>query len=533
MKLTGQRLGRYAVLRPLGIGRVGTLYLAEVPQSRSLVTVRLLPSPAPLGAAAPPKADASDAPAEAATSTPALAPAPAESGLLRRRLIDRLQAKQELLLQLHHPRIVRMEEPLRLADDGWLLVMEHVPGKSLAQHLQAMGRLHAPLAVRLTMEVLEGLAYAHGRGVVHEDLTPNSVLLDMEGHARLTDFALPPSIPLSPGDPRPPLAGTPAYLSPEQARGHAPDALSNVYATGLLLYEMLAGRPAFAGPDAAAILERQLGSPPLPLGEVRAGIDSALAAVVRRAIAKEPQARFQSAVEMCEALSALPAETPADEVEILALATLTPMAGTSPQEGETFLPLTGFAAPARKHLTSEAAFMPGLEEGGPHLRSTTVLLAIVLTLVLFAAAFERSRLPGSTATHLRNPAAELYSPAPPGAATESGFARIRTAGGRVYEGMVERLGADGVRLVGAEGKALELPLAEVADFHPLGGAFQLTAPRLSKGLGRPAWVETRTGKRLHGFLQACYHSKVVLVLEGGPVVDLPVSLVRTIEFTTK
>ncbi|MBI5366315.1 MAG: serine/threonine protein kinase [Planctomycetes bacterium] len=524
MKLPGQVVGPFSIVRTIGRGRLATVYLATDRRTSAQVALKLFD------------------------------PGPRSDAVLARFL-----PAQPALLALRHPRIVSVLEPLQETPDGRLLVTEYVAGSTLAAHLSGMGRLRPTLAVRFVRELLDAASAAHAREVFHLDLKPANVFLDAEGHLRLADFGLAaPALPA--GDPAPGAAsasatapapspgpapwGSAAYLAPEVARGAAVDARANLYSLGLILFEMLAGHAPFEAIDEAGVLRLQLESPPPPLLERVPTLAPELNAVVVRALAKEPGARFASAAEMDLALASIPGMRAAElaaERSMLALATANLARGAPKNEGEDFLGSSGFAAPEKNRFASAASFGPGVEEEGPRLRSTTVFLGIVLAMVVAAWLYEPKWKAGNLAAlRVRDPARELYAPGPPSAlprppitAANSHRARIRLLTGESRYVQVDRIAGGAVRLIDRTGTESEIPLDQVIGYEVFGPVWpESTLP--AAALGPRVELETRSGKRFVGNLQALRLHRIPhgadLVLEGGATARFPLALVHSIRY---
>lgn len=215
----------------------------------------------------------------------------------------------QLAAMLDHPHIVRVFESGEWQDHGYL-VMEFLSGGTLAALLARMaatGRaMSLALALDLARQMAEGLAYAHGYGVVHGDLRPRNLLLERDtahpGRLRLKigDFGLARLgvEMLAVGG----LATPPLYLAPEQCRGFPPDAHSDIYSLGLVLYEALAGRPAFPGASYAEAVRLQLGQPAPSLRHARPGLPPEVEALVARCLARDPLARPADAASLAAEL---------------------------------------------------------------------------------------------------------------------------------------------------------------------------------------------------------------------------------------
>jgi serine/threonine-protein kinase len=219
----------------------------------------------------------------------------------------RFQREIALAAHLQHPHILTVHAAA--AREGLLYyVMPYVAGESLRARLAREGRLPVDVAVRILGEVADALAHAHRRGVVHRDIKPGNVLLQDE-HAILADFGVAHAIEEASRGPRLTSTGvgvgTPGYMAPEQLAGERDvDARADVYALGVLGYEMLAGEPPFAGSSARAIVAAQFTRTPKPLTEARPDVPPQVSAAIAKALAREPDARFPSAAEFRDALTA-------------------------------------------------------------------------------------------------------------------------------------------------------------------------------------------------------------------------------------
>lgn len=215
---------------------------------------------------------------------------------------ERFLNEARLAASLSHPHAVAVYDTGTDRGRAYI-VMELVEGQTLAQLLAAKGPLAPERAVAVADPVLAALAAAHARGMVHRDVKPANVLLGRDGSVKLADFGIAKAT-----EGRADLTmtgqviGTPTYLSPEQASGRPATPASDVYATGVVLYEMLAGRPPFAAENPIATAMAHQRDPVPPLGRQRPGLPPGLVAAVSRALAKDPADRYPDAAAFRSAL---------------------------------------------------------------------------------------------------------------------------------------------------------------------------------------------------------------------------------------
>jgi serine/threonine protein kinase len=204
--------------------------------------------------------------------------------------------------RLTHPNIV----PVFEADVQYgrpYLVFEFVPGRTLAEHLRARGALPPHEALALMLGVLDALQTAHAAGVVHRDLKPSNILVDGGGRARVMDFGIAARLNDRGGVAGQGLVvGTPNYMSPEATRGETPRPAMDVFSAGLVLVEMLAGRPLVRERDPHAAMRRIAGEDLALPADLPSSVDDALRAALRRAIARDPAQRYADAAAFADAL---------------------------------------------------------------------------------------------------------------------------------------------------------------------------------------------------------------------------------------
>jgi serine/threonine-protein kinase len=236
-------------------------------------------------------------------------------------LARRLEREAKAASFLQHPNVVEVLALGRLIDGTVALVMELVDGKSLGDELHRHGPLAARRALVLTRQVLDALGHAHRTGIVHRDMKPDNVMLARAGRpgaeyeiVKLLDFGTVKLVGIAAevlGDEKLTrtgiVHGTPTYMAPEQALGRPIDGKVDLYATGIMLFEMLIGRTPFEGDDAVKVLRRHIAETPPRLASVTGGAPWAtpeLEALVAGALAKRPTERFADAGAMIVALDA-------------------------------------------------------------------------------------------------------------------------------------------------------------------------------------------------------------------------------------
>jgi eukaryotic-like serine/threonine-protein kinase len=214
--------------------------------------------------------------------------------------VERFRREASSAAGLSHPNVVSVYDRGEW-DDTYYIAMEYLPGRSLKAVLREHGRLSPDDAIDITIQILLALGFAHKRGIIHRDIKPHNVILDEEGRAKVTDFGIAragASDMTMTGS----IMGTAQYLSPEQAQGYAVSEASDIYAVGVVLYELLTGGVPFEGESAVTIALKQVSVQPTPPSQRNPQVSPALDAVVLRAMAKDPAARFAGADELIAAL---------------------------------------------------------------------------------------------------------------------------------------------------------------------------------------------------------------------------------------
>jgi serine/threonine-protein kinase len=245
--------------------------------------------------------------------------------------LSRFLDEVRIARQISHPNVCRVYD-VGEVDGHHFLSMEFVDGEDLASLLRRIGRLPRDKALQIARQMCAGLAAAHEQGVLHRDLKPGNVMIDGRGRARITDFGLARLAgEIQNADV---VAGTPAYMAPEQISGKGVTVRSDIYALGLVLYELCTGQPAFKGTTAAELARQKSETAPASPGQIVDGFDPAIERVILRCLERDPANRPASALQIAAALpggdplaAALAAgETPSPELvaEAGAVGGLTP-----------------------------------------------------------------------------------------------------------------------------------------------------------------------------------------------------------------
>jgi serine/threonine-protein kinase len=217
---------------------------------------------------------------------------------------ERFRREAQNAASLNHPAIVAVydtgEERAPTGETVPFIVMEFVNGRTLKEVLAAEGRLMPRRALEITADICAALEFSHRHGIIHRDIKPGNVMLTQTGQVKVMDFGIARALASGATTMTQTSAviGTAQYLSPEQARGEAVDARSDVYATGCVLYELLTGHPPFVGDNPVSVAYQHVREDPLPPSESNRDVPPDIDAVVLKALAKNRMNRYQSAAEM-------------------------------------------------------------------------------------------------------------------------------------------------------------------------------------------------------------------------------------------
>jgi serine/threonine protein kinase len=270
-KLEGMNLGKYQLREQLGHGGMASVYRAYHPQLDRFVAVKVL------------RGELVDDP----------------------EFLARFQREAKIVAALRHANIVQVYDA-DLQDDIYYMVMELLEGDTLKARLHDYHVREEPMplgeAVRVMLDVLDGLAYAHGEGMIHRDLKPANIMLTKRGQAVITDFGIAQMVGATRYTMSGALMGTLNYMAPEQGMQNQSDARSDLYSLGIVLYEMLTGKPPFDADTPLAILMKHVNEPlPMPptTGVV---IPEAFERILLKVLSKNPDDRYQTAIDMAQAI---------------------------------------------------------------------------------------------------------------------------------------------------------------------------------------------------------------------------------------
>jgi len=264
------KAGRYELLDELGRGAMGVVYRAKDPvigRDVAVKTIRLV---------------------EAGT------------GLTREELVSRFQTEARAAGLLTHPNIVVIYDAGE-EDGQFYITMELVEGSSLQALLDQGQSFPLPRVLRLMEQACSALEFAHQRLVVHRDIKPANLMLTQDDQLKITDFGTAKILQMG-ATQTATVIGTPSYMSPEQIKGSPVDGRSDIFALGVILYELVTGQKPFPGENVTTVIYRVVNEEPIPPRQIEASIHPGLAAVITRALAKDPAERFESCREMSQAL---------------------------------------------------------------------------------------------------------------------------------------------------------------------------------------------------------------------------------------
>ncbi len=268
--MIGKTLGNYQIVEELGRGGMAIVYRAYQPSLNRDVAMKVLP--------------------------PQLS--------FDQEFVERFQREAKAAAKLRHPNIVVIHD-VGHEDGTYYIVMEYLQGRTLKQVIQQEGKLQPQRAARIVEQVAAALDYAHQHGFVHRDVKPANIFVGPDDHVTLTDFGIAKAASETQQLTRTGmLVGTPEYMSPEQAAGGRVDYRTDLYALGVVLYQMLAGRVPYRGTTPHATLHAVIYEPPPPPRQINPNLQPGLESVILQAVAKRPEQRFQRGADLTAALKA-------------------------------------------------------------------------------------------------------------------------------------------------------------------------------------------------------------------------------------
>jgi serine/threonine-protein kinase len=264
--MIGRHLGHYEITGELGRGGMATVYQARQIGLDRMVALKILH------------------------------PALAEDDTI----IRRFEQEARIAANLYHPNILTIYD-VGSADGVLFIAMRYVQGETLAQLLRRERPLDPTRGLKMVAQVAAALDFAHSRGVLHRDVKPANALVEPGDVVTLTDFGIARASEGAALTSTRMVIGTPEYMSPEQSRGDPMDHRTDLYALGVMLYEVLSGRPPFSAANTPALLYKHVHEAPPPINQIRPELPAALGDVLNKALAKEPDDRFMSGREMMAA----------------------------------------------------------------------------------------------------------------------------------------------------------------------------------------------------------------------------------------
>ena len=301
--------------------------------------------------------------------------------------VERFRREAQSAAGLNHPNIVAVYD-WGEDDATSFIVMEYVPGQTLRDLIQAYGRLSPNEAARIGAEIADALSFAHEHGVVHRDVKPGNVLITPAGQVKVTDFGIARAETGDPLTKTGSVLGTATYFSPEQAQGFALDGRSDVYALGVVLYEMVTGSVPFTAASPVSVAYKHVREEPVPPSTIAPDLPGAMERIVLTAMAKDVAVRYQSAQEL--------------RADLLRFERGRPLAGAPITAVTTEMPSTVVAAPAAATTPRRATPAP-VSPRQPERRShwgpiVAVGIAFALLLVLIVFLLANSDIGGDNTT---------------------------------------------------------------------------------------------------------------------------------------
>jgi eukaryotic-like serine/threonine-protein kinase len=376
------KLGKYTIRRELGKGAMGVVYEGFDPAIERIVALKTVRADQLGGEDAP-------------------------------EILMRFRREAQAAGRLTHPNVVAVYE---LGEDAGttFIAMEFVKGRSLKEYLESRTRFTTPQLARIMTELLAALDYSHRNGVVHRDIKPANVMILEDGTVKVADFGI-ARIEQSNLTQTGMILGTPSYMSPEQFMGQTVDGRSDLFSAGVILYELLTGEKPFSG-SATTIMHKVLQEEPLPPSTLNVQVPRPFDGVVKRALAKRPDERFQTAREFAEAIKAAVEgrEAPAaTDATVVGTATMTKRAAQAPIDIKT--DPTQSTIRTVRQPTAAAPAPPPAKPARSQGRAIAIVGGVAVLAVAVGAWMTMSRQSGTAGAPAvaAAPAAPAAQPAPP------------------------------------------------------------------------------------------------------------------------
>jgi tRNA A-37 threonylcarbamoyl transferase component Bud32 len=263
--------GRYQIEEMLGQGGMSAVYKATDPNLKRVVAIKLI--------------------------HPHLSDDP--------NFVKRFEEEAAAVAQLRHPNIIQVFD-FNNDDENFYMVLEFVPGETIQEHLKRLNaegrRLSVTKAIEYMADICDAVDYAHQRGMIHRDIKPANLMLNVMGQAILMDFGIAKIVGGQRHTATGAVVGTAMYMAPEQIKGESPDKRADIYSLGVTLFEMLSGHPPFEADSAMTLMMMHVNDPVPDLRNLNPDVPDDLITVINKALAKDPNDRYQSAAQMAAAL---------------------------------------------------------------------------------------------------------------------------------------------------------------------------------------------------------------------------------------
>jgi len=422
----GSKLGRYRLVEPIGAGGMASVYRAYDPTLDRHVAIKIL------------------APDLARDETYRL----------------RFQQEARSLAKVDHPNLVSIYAVGRESGVSFY-AMELVNGLPLSKILSARGHMPPDEALSVFCQFLQGLAAAHDAGIYHRDVKPGNIMIGKAGRVLLMDFGLARRAEGQTLTVAGSVLGTPEYMSPEQACGGRADERSDLYAAGVVLYEMLAGAPPFRGPDTISILRQHVESPVPPISDFVVDLPAPIEAILGRLLEKKPEARYPLVAALVADLAAVAPDERTQQrtcremmsalSDLVSRATRQSAAVANASEFETF----GDASASSANEAASQAALSRNRRKRARLRIVAVVVAAMIVLLLIGHALLRR---GGE----QPPGGDSPTPVVP----EISW-RVRLRNGETFSGRADRTrlgsGPDGRTYLVFDGRDEPVPVSDIQE----------------------------------------------------------------------